>query len=49
MIPVNTGMIDLGYVEISLPAGISKDITIVTKGAYILSSEMIKAELGDDD
>ena len=49
MIPVNTGMIDLGYVEISLPAGISKDITIVTKGAYSLSSEMIKAELGDDD
>ncbi|WP_245547640.1 efflux RND transporter periplasmic adaptor subunit [Galbibacter orientalis] len=49
MIPVNTGMTDLGYVEISLPAGISKDITVVTKGAYILSSEMIKAELGDDD
>ena len=44
MIPVNTGMTDLGYVEISLPAGISKDITVVTKGAYILSSEMIKAE-----
>ena len=49
MIPVNTGMIDLGYVEISLPAGLSKDLTIVPKGAYILSSEMIKAELGDDD
>ena len=49
MIPVNTGMTDLGYVEISLSEGISKDITVVTKGAYILSSEMIKAELGDDD
>ncbi len=49
MVPVNIGISDLGYVEISLPSGISKDITIVTKGAYILSSEMIKAELGDDD
>ena len=49
MVPVNIGISDLGYVEISLPSGISKDITIVTKGAYILSSEMTKAELGDDD
>lgn len=49
MVPVNIGISDLGYVEISLPSGISKDITIVTKGAYILSSEMIKSELGDDD
>ncbi|MCM4173978.1 efflux RND transporter periplasmic adaptor subunit [Arenibacter sp. TNZ] len=49
MIPVNVGIIDLGYVEINLPTEIVQDVKVVTKGAYTLSSEMIKGELGHDD
>ena len=49
MIPVNVGITDLGYVEINLPAEIAKKVKVVTKGAYTLSSEMIKGELGHDD
>lgn len=49
MIPVNIGITDLGFVEINLPVDVPKDVKVVTKGAYILSSEMIKGELGDDD
>jgi len=45
MIPVNIGITDLGFVEINLPSEISKDVKVVTKGAYTLSSEMVKGEL----
>lgn len=45
MIPVNIGISDLGFVEISLPLKIAKEVKVVTKGAYTLSSEMIKGEL----
>lgn len=48
-IPVNTGITDLGFVEINLSAKLNTDVKVVTKGAYILSSEMIKGELGHDD
>lgn len=49
MIPVNVGITDLGYVEINISQEIAQDIKVVTKGAYTLSSEMIKGELGHDD
>lgn len=49
MIPVSTGITDLGFVEINLSVELDKDVKVVTKGAYILSSEMIKGELGHDD
>lgn len=45
MIPVTLGVIDLGFVEINIQEEISKDVKVVTKGAYTLSSEMIKGEL----
>lgn len=45
MIPVSTGITDLGFVEINLPAEVSQDVKVVTKGAYTLSSEMLKGEL----
>ncbi|MBD0777295.1 efflux RND transporter periplasmic adaptor subunit [Maribacter sp. ANRC-HE7] len=44
-IPVSTGISDLGFIEINLPAGIAENVKIVTKGAYTLSSEMVKGEL----
>ncbi len=44
-IPVSTGINDLGFIEINLPQGTAKNIKIVTKGAYTLSSEMVKGEL----
>ena len=44
-IPVSIGVHDLGFVEVNLPAEITNDIKIVTKGAYTLSSEMVKGEL----
>ena len=49
MIPVSTGITDLGFVEVNLPADVPKDVKVVTKGAYILSSERIKGELEHDD
>jgi|TARA_R110000823_G_scaffold185666_1_gene318100 cobalt-zinc-cadmium efflux system membrane fusion protein len=49
MIPVIIGITDLGYVEINLQTENPENIRVVTKGAYTLSSEMIKGELGDDD
>jgi cobalt-zinc-cadmium efflux system membrane fusion protein len=49
MISVNIGITDLGFVEVNLPADLNNDIKVVTKGAYTLSSEMIKGELGHDD
>lgn len=49
MIPVTVGMTDLGFVEVNLPADINKDIKVVIKGAYTLSSEMIKGELEHED
>lgn len=48
MLPVSTGITDLGFVEINIPADISKEIKVVTKGAYTLSSEMVKGELEHD-
>ena len=44
-IPVSTGVNDLGFVEINIPAEMAKDLKIVTNGAYTLSSEMVKGEL----
>ncbi|HEA31430.1 MAG TPA: efflux RND transporter periplasmic adaptor subunit, partial [Leeuwenhoekiella sp.] len=44
-IPVSTGLNDLGFVEVNLPAEIAKNVKIVTSGAYTLSSEMVKGEL----
>lgn len=49
IIPVTVGIPDLGFVEINLPAEVSKDVKVVTNGAYMLSSERIKGELGDHD
>jgi cobalt-zinc-cadmium efflux system membrane fusion protein len=49
MIPVIIGITDLGYVEINLQTENPENIRVVTKGAYTLSSEMIKGELGHDD
>ncbi|MEQ8420733.1 MAG: efflux RND transporter periplasmic adaptor subunit [Arenibacter algicola] len=48
MIPVNVGITDLGYVEINLPTEIAQDVKVVTKGAYTLSSEMVKGDLEHD-
>ncbi|OBX26142.1 cobalt-zinc-cadmium efflux system membrane fusion protein [Gelidibacter algens] len=45
MIPVTIGISDLGYVEVNLPKEIAADVKVVTKGAYTLSSEMMKGEL----
>ncbi len=45
MIPVSIGISDLGFVEVNLPANVPKRVKVVTKGAYTLSSEMIKGEL----
>ncbi len=44
-IPISTGMNDLGFVEVNLPAEIAKNVKVVTSGAYTLSSEMVKGEL----
>ena len=44
-IPVSTGVNDLGFVEVNLPAGTPENVKIVTNGAYTLSSEMVKGEL----
>ena len=49
MVPVTVGITDLGFVEVNLPAEVSKDANVVINGAYMLSSERIKAELGHDD
>jgi cobalt-zinc-cadmium efflux system membrane fusion protein len=49
MIPISIGITDLGYVEINLQTENPENIRVVTKGAYTLSSEMIKGELGHDD
>ena len=48
MIPVTVGITDLGFVEVNLPAEVSKDAKVVIKGAYNLSSEMVKGELEHD-
>jgi cobalt-zinc-cadmium efflux system membrane fusion protein len=48
MIPVIVGVTDLGFVEISLPADANQDVKVVTKGAYTLSSEMVKGEVEHD-
>lgn len=45
MIPVTIGMSDLGYVEINFQTKMDTQVQVVTKGAYTLSSEMIKGEL----
>ncbi len=46
MIPVTIGMSDLGFVEINFQKQMGTTaIKVVTKGAYTLSSEMIKGEL----
>lgn len=44
-IPVTVGVTDLGFVEVNLPADVPKTVKVVTKGAYTLSSEMVKGEL----
>jgi len=49
MIPVTVGIIDLGFVEVNLPSEVSKEVKVVIKGAYMLSSERIKGELEHDD
>jgi cobalt-zinc-cadmium efflux system membrane fusion protein len=49
MIPVTVGITDLGFVEVNLPAEVSKKVKVVTRGAYMLSSERIKGELEHDD
>jgi len=48
MIPVTVGIIDLGFVEVNLPAEVSKEVKVVIKGAYNLSSEMGKGDLEHD-
>ena len=49
MIPVTVGITDLGFVEVNLPAEVSKDAKVVINGAYMLSSERIKGELEHED
>ena len=49
MIPVTVGISDLGFIEVHLPAEVSKKVKVVIKGAYMLSSERIKGELEHDD
>lgn len=44
-IPVSIGITDLEFVEINLSAKLEKNVKVVTKGAYTLSSEMVKGEL----
>lgn len=44
-IAVNTGVNDLGFVEVNLPEEMEKNVMVVTNGAYTLSSEMVKGEL----
>lgn len=44
-VPVTVGVSDLGFVEVNLPADVPKDVKVVIKGAYTLSSEMVKGEL----
>jgi membrane fusion protein, heavy metal efflux system len=48
-VQVITGKSDNGYIEIKLFEVLPKGTMIVSKGAYILSSEMIKGELEHDD
>jgi len=45
MMPVTLGISSLGFVEINLPEGTAKNLQVVTKGAYTLSSELVKGEL----
>ncbi|MBJ7882529.1 efflux RND transporter periplasmic adaptor subunit [Gelidibacter salicanalis] len=45
MVPVTVGITDLGFVEINLPAEVSKNAKVVISGAYNLFSEMVKGEL----
>lgn len=45
MIEVKIGTADLGFVEIDLQTEVPEKIKVVTKGAYTLSSEMVKGEL----
>ncbi|MBU0941526.1 MAG: efflux RND transporter periplasmic adaptor subunit [Bacteroidetes bacterium] len=49
MIPVTVGVTELGFVEVSLPADVNQAAKVVTKGAYVLSSEMVKGELEHND
>ena len=49
MIPVTVGITDLGFVEVNLPAEVSKEAKVVINGAYMLSSERIKGDLEHDD
>ncbi|MDX1783007.1 MAG: efflux RND transporter periplasmic adaptor subunit [Aequorivita vladivostokensis] len=48
MIPVTVGITDLGFVGVNLPTEVPKDAKVVIKGAYNLSSEMVKDELDHD-
>lgn len=47
-LPVFLGVTDLGYVEINIETEAPENLKVVTKGAYSLSSEMIKSELAHE-
>ncbi len=49
VVDVTTGITDAGFVEVTFAQTLAKDTEIVTNGAYMLSSELIKGELEDDD
>ena len=49
MVQVTVGITDMGFVEVNLPAEVSKKAKVVIKGAYMLSSERIKGELEHED
>jgi membrane fusion protein, heavy metal efflux system len=49
VVDVTTGVNDAGFVEVTFADSLPKEAEIVTKGAYMLSSELIKGQLEHDD
>jgi len=48
-VQVNKGVSDLSFTEVVFIKELSKNVVIVTKGAYYLNAEMQKSEFGDED
>ena len=49
VVDVTIGIRDAGFVEVTFAEPLVKEAEIVTVGAYMLSSELIKGQLEDDD
>jgi len=45
---VTTGIEDAGFVEVALAQPLPEEARIVIRGAYMLSSELVKGELEHD-